>query len=86
LKLAGDVTVFQAAELHQASLALAQHDADLDVHCEEVLSMDCAAIQVLLALKEAMTGQGRTFRLLEPSEELQKTFVLAGLAGPLGLA
>jgi len=86
LKLAGDVTVFHAAELHQASLGLVQHDADVDVHCQEVQSIDCAAIQVLLALQEAMAGRGRAIRLLNPSAELRETLVLAGLAGPLGVA
>jgi anti-anti-sigma factor len=80
LKLAGDVTVYQAAELHQAALGLAQQATDLQVQCEEVQSLDCATIQILMALQETLAAQGKTFQLTGASAELQQTLTLAGMA------
>jgi len=79
LKLAGDVTVYQAAELHQTALGLTQQAADLQVQCDEVQSLDCATIQILMALQEAVAAGGKTFQLTGASAELQQTLAWAGM-------
>jgi anti-anti-sigma factor len=79
LRLAGDVTVFQATELHQAALGLAEQAADVDVRCDDVQSFDCATIQILMALQEALAARGKAFRVTGISAELQQTLASAGV-------
>ena len=48
LRLAGEITVFRGAELHDLARQVAQGGGDAVVNCLQVQSLDCAALQILV--------------------------------------
>jgi anti-anti-sigma factor len=80
MKLTGDINVFVAAELHQASVTLSQQEHDVVVGCEQLQSLDLATLQILIALREALAVQNRAFRVTGLSPEVVKVIDLAGLS------
>jgi ABC-type transporter Mla MlaB component len=83
LHLAGDLSVFQATELHRVATLLVQQDGDVQLECAKLRSIDLAAGQILLALYRSLSTQGRRFRIQAYSKEAGGLFSLVGLGSEL---
>jgi anti-anti-sigma factor len=86
LALAGDINVFMAADLHRNSLEASQGASIVTLDCHQLLSLDIAALQILVALKDAMAAQGGSLQIAGLSKEVAGTVRLAGLADRLGIS
>jgi anti-anti-sigma factor len=84
LKLSGDINVCLSTELHGECVRLAHQGKDAVVDCENVESFDAAALQILTALKDAMTLQGRDLQFHGLTPEIEATLFLSGLKQHLG--
>jgi ABC-type transporter Mla MlaB component len=78
LRLAGDINVFLAAELHRCAVQVAEGASSVTVECGQVASLDMAAIDAILA-------QGGSFGVSGMPQEAADAVDLAGLARRLGL-
>jgi anti-anti-sigma factor len=85
LRLAGDINVFLAAELHRCAVQVAEGASSVTVECGQVASLDMAAIQILVALHDAILAQGGSFGVSGMPQEAADAVDLAGLARRLGL-
>jgi anti-anti-sigma factor len=83
LVLRGQMNLCTAAELHREALACLARRADVTVDCAQAEHLDTAALQVLLALKEALREAGKLLRLTGACESIQNYLRLAGLADAL---
>jgi len=79
LCLTGELSVFHAAELQSLAAGLAQETGDVRLECGALQAVDLAVVQVLLALRRAVSGQGRRFHVHGASREVAGLFELAGL-------
>jgi anti-anti-sigma regulatory factor len=80
LRLSGVVGIAEARELAaaaRAAMTAGGKDVVVDLHAARVL--DTSAAQVLLALKRALTSQGRTLRLDSVPPAIQQRWQRAGL-------
>lgn len=80
LHLEGTVGVAQARRLRDIALKLAEEGRPVGVRCERLGHLDCAAVQVLLALNETLKAQGTSVALEHASDSLQHTLRISGLA------
>lgn len=80
LHLHGEVNIFAASQLHQEAVRLVESGQDVRVCCEHVDSLDASALQILVALSNALASQGKALQLSGVSQELLGTIRLAGLA------
>jgi anti-anti-sigma factor len=79
LRLVGEVSVFQATELHRLAMLLATQIGDVHLECGDLRSIDLAAGQILLALQRVLSSQGRRLSVQSPSKELADLFTFVGL-------
>jgi anti-anti-sigma regulatory factor len=79
IHLAGDISVFQATELHHLARSLAEGTGDIRLECEDLQSIDLAAGQILLALHLTLSMQGRRLAINRPSEQASQLLSLVGL-------
>jgi anti-anti-sigma factor len=79
LVLRGDLTIYQAGQLYEAALALLEQEADVVVSCREVVQIDTAILQILLALQRELQSRGRSLQLAGVSVELGHLLELAGM-------
>ena len=79
LKLVGEINVFLAADLQRAAVQLAGQGGDAVVNCQQAQSLDFAALQILVALADALRAQGRTCQVAELSADLTQAISRAGL-------
>jgi anti-anti-sigma factor len=86
LKLLGDINVSLSADLHRECVQIAHRGQDAIVDCEAVESFDAAALQILVALQEALSSHGRSLQLSKPSREVQEMIGLAGLKKHLAVS
>lgn len=84
LVLQGVVDIFEARKLHRAALEACQAPEGVVVSLEEVARVDTAATQVLLALKRALSSQGKAFALEAVPDGVQESWRFLGLAGEMG--
>jgi anti-anti-sigma factor len=80
LHLEGIVGVQQAKRLQQLAVNLADSGRGVTVRCEHLQHVDCAGVQVLLALHETLTGKGVEMRIQNMPESVHQTLRTAGLA------
>ncbi|MBI5170877.1 MAG: STAS domain-containing protein [Candidatus Eisenbacteria bacterium] len=80
LHLEGQVTVASARRLLEVARRLGKDGREVSVRCEHLTHIDCAGVQVLLALHETLRGQGARLRLQNLPESVQQTLRVAGLA------
>lgn len=85
LELAGDINVFLAAELHRCCLQISAGASGVAIDCSQVASFDIAALQIMVALKDALAARGGTFGMSGLSAEVLETIRMAGLEKRLGL-
>jgi ABC-type transporter Mla MlaB component len=79
LVLRGDLTIYQADPLYEATIALLQEEADVVVSCREVVHLDTAVLQILLVLQCELHARGRRLRLAGVSLGLGELLELAGV-------
>jgi anti-anti-sigma regulatory factor len=79
LRLTGEASVFQAAELHRAAKSLAEETGGVRLECSELRSIDFAIGQILLALQRELAAEGRSFCIRQPSDEVSHLLKLVGL-------
>jgi anti-anti-sigma factor len=79
LHLRGSVDVRSAADLHRAALALSEGDGDLRVCLTQASRLDASALQILIALADVLSRQGRDLRIVEVPESLAALLPWAGL-------
>jgi anti-anti-sigma factor len=80
LHLEGVVGVAQARRLHQLAARLGAAGRPVSVRCEHLHHLDCAAVQVLLALHETLRTNGAGLRMQHLPDSVQRTLRVAGLA------
>lgn len=80
LHLEGQVTVSSARRLLEVANRLGKEGREVAVRCEHLTHLDCAGVQVLLALNETLRGQGARLVLQNLPESVQQTLRVAGLA------
>jgi anti-anti-sigma factor len=85
LKLAGDINVSLAAELHRHCVELSKGASRVVVECDQVTSLDLAALQIIVALSDALVAQGGTMGISGLSQEVTGIVQLAGFGDRLGL-
>jgi anti-anti-sigma factor len=86
LKLSGDINVFLATELHRCCVQISAGASSITVDCDQVTSIDIAALQIIVALNDTLVARGGTFGISGLSKEVKETIDLAGLAKRLGLS
>lgn len=80
LHLEGQVTVASASRLLEVARRLGKEGREVAVRCEHLTHLDCAGVQVLLALNETLRGQGARLTLQNLPESVQQALRVAGLA------
>jgi len=83
LHLEAIVGVAQSKRLHAVALKLAGAGCDVHVRCEHLQHLDCAAVQVLLALSETLRSKGAALTVQNLPESVNQTLCHAGLASAL---
>lgn len=88
LRLAGEMTIYQAAEQKQELVqALAEAGSGLlEIDLSAVSEIDVAGLQLLLAARNACERRGSPLRLIEPSPAVREVFALANAAAHFGTA
>jgi anti-anti-sigma factor len=77
LRIAGELTIFRAAELKELLLSdLAPQEIDLSA----VTEMDSAGLQLLMAAKQAATAKKSSLRLVAHSAAVMEVFELLNVA------
>ncbi len=80
LHLEGVVTVPQAKRLRQLALELAGSGRGVSVQCEKLNYLDCAAVQILLALRDSLSRKSVPMTIVNLPESIRETLRIAGLA------
>jgi anti-anti-sigma regulatory factor len=86
LKLAGEINVFLAPELHHTAVQVVQQGGDTVVNCHQAQSLDFAALQILVALGDALKAQGHSCQIMGLSADLTEAISRVGLGPHLGLS
>jgi anti-anti-sigma factor len=79
LTLEGTVDILAVQDLMQAARGLSERGEDTLVCCEKVRHLDCAALQLLLALKKALGLKGKKIEILAKSTKVERLFEWAAL-------
>ena len=80
LHLEGVVGVTQAKRLQQLAMELAASGRGVSVRCEHLQHIDCACVQVLLALHETLSSKGAGMKIQNMPDSVHQTLRTAGLA------
>ena len=84
IALDGELTIYQAGELHEVVNKQLASCNCLDINMRSVTEIDTAAIQVLLALKRAALAAGKTITLRMHSDCVIEAFELMNVAHEFG--
>lgn len=80
LRLAGELTIYHAAELRTALLPLAGGACALVLDLSGVSDVDSAGLQLLLALRRTLAAQGATLHLAGCDGAAADALALYGMA------
>ena len=83
LILQGTVDVASAEQLHNAACQVAERRTDVAVECGPIEHIDLSALQILLALQQALHAQSNKFRLQNIPAVFAEQCKLAGLSQAL---
>ena len=86
LRLAGELTIYHAADLKHALLPLAAPGGDWALDLSGVTDIDSAGIQVLLAARRTLAARGAQLRLTACGAAAHAAFSLYGMADAFGAA
>ena len=85
LRIEGEMTIYQAAELKQALLAAFEQDlgqsGELEVDLSGVTEIDTAGVQLIIAAGKAAEARRKRLRLARPSAAVVEIFALFGMEG-----
>lgn len=76
--LAGEIGIALAGELRNACVEASDLPADVALDWGELVHVDAAALQVLIALRDRLHEQGRRLTAGPPPERLAEVLTLAG--------
>lgn len=85
LMLEGAIDICASEELHTQALQIAGLRQDVVVDLEQVIYMDCSAVQILLALGAALDAHRATLLLFGASSRLKEFLLQLGVAQRLNL-
>lgn len=85
LRLTGEIGPLHAADLHRVAVQLVEQRRDVLVRCDQLQSLDLTSLQILVALRDALTAQSTTLHWADLSPEVIDTITLTGLCDSLGL-
>lgn len=83
LILTGVIDIYLADDLRRRTLDLLKQARDVSIDLSGAESMDLCGMQVLLALRSDLESQGRKLVLSGASENVNRCFRMAGIAGIL---
>lgn len=84
LHIAGDMTIYRAAELKPALLAALEQASVLEINLADVTEIDTAGIQLLMLAKKAALDRQSELRLVAHSPAVLDAFELLNLASYFG--
>jgi anti-anti-sigma factor len=74
------VGIKQARRLKELALDLARSGSGIHIHCEHLHHLDCAGVQVLLALRETLKRKDIGMELKNMPDSVHQTLRTVGLA------
>jgi anti-anti-sigma regulatory factor len=80
LPIGSDATLRAARELLASAQGVGSNAASVVVDCVELQRCDAAGLQVLLALRAALTARGALFRIVNVPADLRWRFDYVGLS------
>lgn len=84
VRLAGELTVYRAAELKPQLLDVLARHATTEINLAGVTELDSAGLQLLLLMKREALRQNQVLRLTAHSEASLEVIDALGLAGYFG--
>ena len=84
VRIAGEMTIYTAAEMKAPLLAPLQDCAELEVDLAQVSEIDTAGLQLLVLAKRESLKQGRRLRLVGHSDAVMEVLDMCGMAGFFG--
>lgn len=84
LRLAGEMTIYAASDLHRQLLAHFGDCGGMALDLSAVEEIDCAALQLLLCARQHATAAGKAFELAAISRPVGALLDLFGLAAFFG--
>jgi anti-sigma B factor antagonist len=84
VRVAGEMTIYQAAELKAELLPCLELGAELEINLSGVSEMDTAGFQLLLLTKRVAAGVGKPLRLTEHSQATLEVLDLLNMASYFG--
>ena len=84
VRLGGEVTIYQAAEVRQAISALLPAHDELEIDLSGVTELDSAGVQVLLVAKRDAAANGGACRLVQHSPAVIEVFDAMNIGGLFG--
>ena len=79
-RVAGVADVSIAEQLHRKATELADSGKDVVVTLKEAVRLDASALQVLLALREELSGSGKNLSLSGVPQQIRGYLELAGVS------
>ena len=80
LHIAGEMTIYRAAELKQELLSALDSAAALDIDLSQVTELDCSGVQLLLLARRIAAGRPLAVRFVAHSDAVRTTLATLGLA------
>ena len=84
LRIEGELTIYQAAELKPLLAAALQQGDVLEIDLSAIGEIDTAGIQLLIAAKKSAQAAGKQLRLVAHSDAVVEAFELLDLGGYFG--
>ena len=84
LVLAGELTIYRAAELKSELLGALQPERELELDLSGVSELDTCGVQLLMLAKRSADAQGSALRLVGHSPAVLDVFDVFDLAGWFG--
>ena len=82
LSIAGELTIYRAAELKQQIADVLDRYPALDLELSQVSELDCAGLQLLLFAQRIAQAQQGELRFIAPSPTVLEVFRLLQIAPP----
>lgn len=86
VELRGVYDIARAREFHAQALEWCESTGDVVLDCAGAERTDTSAVQILLALKSAVEGTGRSFELRNVPDPVLTFWTSIGASVPLGVA
>ncbi|WP_286757768.1 STAS domain-containing protein [Ralstonia sp. RL] len=84
LRIEGEMTIYQAAELKQTLASALRQGEALEIDLSAVGEIDAAGIQLLIAAKKSAQAAGKELRLVAHSDAVVEAFELLDIGGWFG--